>query len=731
MMGTIFKIILIALSTPVKAARKFSFPKIHVLIRALQNESSGQIIANFKRYLAGADNREQPTLNQIVDSLSVKENFLQDKKRQFEEFLRSGSRLSFPAEGPVLSIIIVFFNQVGLSYACLQSVLKNIPISFEVIIVDNHSTDETNLLLDKIKGAAIIRNNANLHFLMANNQALEYARGKYLLFLNSDAEITETTVSSAIHTLSANEKCGAVGGKLILPDGTLQEAGSIIWSDGSCVGYGRNKYPHLPEFNFKRVTDYSSGAFLLTHTRLFREFGGFDKRFAPAFYEETDYCLWLQEKGLQVVYDPGALVYHFEFGSGRLDTAIDLQQKHRHIFYEKHSEQLKKHFESHPANALKARFAASQRDIKKVLYIDDRVPHRDLGAGFPRSNTIVRMIKELGCDLTIYPLNFPNEDDWKTAYRDIDPYIEIARGYGLDDFSRFMNLRENYFNIIWVSRPHNMEAVGKYIGSLKGKCKIIYDAEAIITDRVILKKELDGRKVAGKTEKAWYENELKHSNIADAIVAVSDKDALKFTRFGKTDVFVLGHTLEIREWVPGFNERDGLLFVGNLDDDASPNVDSVIWFINDIFPIIRQKIPNLTIDIVGSAHSSRIQSIHEEGVFVHGRVASPSDFYDKRRIFVAPTRYAAGIPLKILEAASFGLPVVATRLLCNQLGWRHGRELLAAHIDRIDFAQKIIELYQNEGLWKLLQKNAILFIQNEMSPHAYKQRIAEILRVQN
>ena len=150
---TIVKIIFIALSNPLKMARKFSLGNMIVLIRALKKESPRQIITKFKKYL-------------VVDSLAIKQKFLQDKKKHFEEFIRSGSILSFPGGEPVLSIIVVLFNQVSLSYACLQSILKNISMPFEIIIVDNHSTDETNLLLDKVEGATIIRNNENLHFLI-------------------------------------------------------------------------------------------------------------------------------------------------------------------------------------------------------------------------------------------------------------------------------------------------------------------------------------------------------------------------------------------------------------------------------------------------------------------------------------------------------------------------------------------------------------------------------------
>lgn len=712
---TIDEIIFTVLRHPLKTARKITPGKIKALIRALKNESQQQIITSIKR-------------NLFVDLPATKRKFLQDKRKLFEKFKKSESTISFPAGDPVLSVIVVFFNQVGLSYACLQSILKNISMPYEVIIVDNHSTDETHLLLDKIRGATIIRNNENLHFLKANNQALEHVRGRYLLFLNNDAQLSPSSVASALNTLNSDEKCGAVGGKIILPDGTLQEAGSIIWNDGSCLGYGRYENPDSPEYNFKRVTDYCSGAFLLTHTHLFREHGGFDNRFEPAYYEETDYCLWLQEKGMDVVYDPGAAVFHFEFGSDISDSVKAIQQKNRIIFYEKHQDQLKKHFAPDPAKRLMARFAASRSGEKRVLYIDDRVPHCDQGSGFPRSNAIINLIKESGYDVTIYPLNFPDEDTPETAYRDINPYIEIASGYGLKGFREFIRSRQEYYDVIWISRPHNMKAVREAILPLKDKRRIIYDAEAIFTDREIMKEEMNGNDIAEAKKMKWYKNEFKLSDAAHAIVCVSENDALKFRHSGKKEIFVLGHSLETAESIPGFGEREGLLFVGNLDNDASPNVDSVIWFINDILPIVRQKIPGLTIDIIGSAKSSRIQSSHKDGVFIHGKVESVSRFYNKCRIFIAPTRFAAGIPYKIHEAASYGLPVVATQLLCGQLGWQNRRELITAGIDKNDFAKKIVELYNDMGLWKELQKNAITCVRNELSLHAYKQRIADILR---
>jgi GT2 family glycosyltransferase len=409
---TLRKIFSIAAKSPVQFLKHLSLSNIKILLKALRNESPAQIARSLQNLLIGN------TLNPGEYKKYDKSEYLKQKQRTFQKFLRLREKLIFPQNKPELSIILVFHNQVELSYSCLQSIKKHAAIHYEVIIVDNNSLDDTALLLNKIEGVTIIRNNENLHFLKACNQALSHVQGKYLLFLNNDAEIIEDTISSAMQTITENSKCGAVGGKIILPDGKLQEAGSIIWNDGSCLGYGRGQSPNQPEYNFKRITDYCSGAFLLTKTGLFKRHRGFDERFVPAYYEETDYCLWLQEQGLDMIYDPKAVIRHFEFGSGISDTAVALQQKNQKVFYEKHKTQLAKHYKPNINVVLKARFAASLRNKKRILYIDDRIPHNDLGSGFPRSNTIIRCMVELEYQITIYPLNFPIEDNWDSAYKD-------------------------------------------------------------------------------------------------------------------------------------------------------------------------------------------------------------------------------------------------------------------------------------------------------------------------
>jgi GT2 family glycosyltransferase len=140
--------------------------------------------------------------------------------------------------------LIVLYNRAELTLACLRSLGKPLGTP-EIIIVDNASSDDTSKLLNRLSGVHVIRNSENLNFLLAVNQAAREAHGKYLLVLNNDAQLLPGALRSALGTIGSSSDIGAVGGRLVLLDGTLQEAGSIVWRDGSCLGYGRGDDPLL------------------------------------------------------------------------------------------------------------------------------------------------------------------------------------------------------------------------------------------------------------------------------------------------------------------------------------------------------------------------------------------------------------------------------------------------------------------------------------------------------
>ncbi|MGE5251240.1 MAG: class I SAM-dependent methyltransferase, partial [Bacteroidota bacterium] len=293
---------------------------------------------------------------------------------RLDAFLASDAVLELPLHPqPLVSIILLFYNRAEMSLQCLETLQQGAgDLPFEAVIVDNASTDNTPALLGRVRNAKILRNAENLGFGGGCNQAVGAAAGKYLLFLNNDTQLMPNCIKVLVQTLEAENNAGAVGGKLIFPDGRLQEAGSIVWRDGSCLGYGRFDEPFKPEYCYQKDMDFCSGALLLTPRDLFLSLGKFDPRYQPAYYEDVDYCMALWDKGYRVIYQPLAVAIHYEFGASGMTAAIALQIKNRTQFREKWQQVLPQHYPPEPGNIL---FARQYRDgSRRILVVDDQIP---------------------------------------------------------------------------------------------------------------------------------------------------------------------------------------------------------------------------------------------------------------------------------------------------------------------------------------------------------------------
>lgn len=644
----------------------------------------------------------------------------------FAKFLASNKRLAFPKEpNPSVSIILVFFNQAHLSLLCLESILKHADVSYQLVIVDNNSTDQTPQLLERLQNAIVIRNDSNLGFVKAVNIGASAATGQQLLLLNNDALLEKGTLSYALETLLKEPEAGAVGAKIKLLDGSLQEAGSIIWSDGSCLGYGRGKQPESPEFMYQRDVDYCSGAFLLFRKSDFDNLGGFDESFSPAYYEESDFCVRLRQSGRRIVYQPKAQITHYEFASsGGLKGASRLQIEHRDLFHNKHREFLDKSLPGAEANILRAR---TSNDYPNVLVIDDRVPHRNLGSGYPRSADILSCLAKMKLNVSFYPLQFP-DDDWNHVYSSIPVTIEVLLNHGRSGLAAFLSERSQHYQYVLISRIHNMEFFNHTLSShpdISLKSRIIYDAEALTAPRELMRRSLYNNHVTAAEKSAMYLNEFSQANSARTVIAVSENEADIYRENGIDDVIVLGHSLQISPTPNEFDQRSDILFVGALRDDGSPNVDSLLWFVSSILPIIEKAFPDIVLHVVGENTASSLVPINKHNVRFHGRLNSIESLYNSCKVFIAPTRFAAGIPHKVHESASKGLPAVVTNLLARQLGWEHGNQVLAGDTAE-EFAAQVVRAYSDRSLWNTLRKNSLQSVSSDCSIESFASRLAKL-----
>ncbi|HON58929.1 MAG TPA: rhamnan synthesis F family protein [Smithella sp.] len=660
-----------------------------------------------------------------ADSEEMKNAFQTVCRQDLDAFLHRSGRFQMPTfENPEISVLLVLFNQAELTWHCLRSLEQSLDVSAEIIIVDNASTDRTSFLLDCLDGVRMQKHARNHHFLGGINAAAAASRGKYLLLLNNDIRVKAGSISAAFRRLEGDPSIGAVGGKIVSLDGRLQEAGSIIWQDGTCTGYGSGCDPAEAEFQFCREVDYCSGAFLMVRRDLFDRLGGLNAVYEPAYYEETDLCMRIRQAGFRVVYDPQVEVMHVQFGSMRsFEEALSLQQRNRRVFVRHHQSALEADHLPQSSGCLRARMR--YRGKGRILVIDDRVPYPSLGSGYSRALQIMRTLVCDGWFVSYYPLIFPHVD-FQEAYVWLPRETEILAGRGQRGLVDFLRERCGYYDGVLVSRPHNMECFNyacKDVSDFLQRTKLIYDAEAVFAVRDICRqKGFDESKWSPEDHKNIFK-ELALARPAHMVFAVNEKEGAMFRGAGYDNVRIVGNGVDLAPTQWGFFQREHFLFVGALDDDSSPNADSLIWFVQNIMPRLDQLMGrDYILNVVGRNGASNVRGLAGPRVRLLGRIENIRPFYESSRVFIAPTRFAAGIPTKIHEAAAMGLPVVATGLLCRQLGWNDGVELAVADTPE-DFAAACARLYQDEKQWQQLRKAALARVAKDCSPSDFEHSV--------
>lgn len=652
--------------------------------------------------------------------------------RRFDAFLGSNGNLQLPAAPePDISILLVLYNQAELTYACLEAIAASLGssrVSAEVLILDNGSFDRTSELLLRLEGAQIIHSPINLHFLRGVNLIAKEAAGRHLLLLNNDAFLFPGSVEAALATLESATDIGAVGGRIILLDGTLQEAGSYIANDGNPIGYLRGAVATASEAMFRRDVDYCSGAFLLTPRATWQRLGGFDERYAPAYFEETDYCIRLREKGLRVIYDPDAVIQHIEFGSsGSSAEAIALQQRNASIFRKRHAAWIATRPPPGQDHVLALRRAT--RAVYTVLVIDDRVPHSMLGAGFPRANDLLHAMLAAGADVTLLPMQSLDET-WRRIRESVPAEIEVLADRGRSDLRNVLAARRGHYDAVLVSRPHNMRELRAAIArepNLLGGAALIYDAEAVFAVREVRERRLAGELVADSEAKRLITDEVRLATAADAVITVTKAEKDLFEAAGVKGVQVLGHSVPLAPTRSGHAARRSFLFVGSLTHDASPNADSLRWFAAEILPLIRRELgPSVILQVAGVVNAGSILALDGDQLELLGSVPDLNPLADAAIAMVVPTRFAAGIPHKAHQAAALGLPIVTTSLIAEQLGWQPGHDLLVGD-DAEGFAAGCIRLSREAELWNNIRNSALGRCTEDCDPATFRATVASML----
>jgi O-antigen biosynthesis protein len=382
----------------------------------------------------------------ILGENHFKVHLLKSLKRDLEAFLKSRQRIIFNASSaPKVSIIVPTFNGAHHTLRCLLSLATDRNTSFEVIIFDNGSTDQTYELLNRCDNIQVIKSPKNLGYIKANNAAAQHARGEFLLLLNSDTRIVEGSIQDSVNVFSMEKNVGAVGVRIKLAIGKLQEAGCMIFQDGTSNGYLRYSEAEDPRAMFMRDVDYCSGIYLLLKREQFLDLGGLDEIFVPAYYEETDLCMKLRARGLRVVYFPSIVVEHFEFGSQSSRAGRVAIHERRPIFIDRWKHELATQGFSPTERALNTDIS-SRRLVPRprILLISRELELEKMSEN--ALGMITAAIKN-GWHVMLLGVSL-KKFSWPKCYEILGREVEISFDTSNSSVRKLLKTRPNYFTLV-------------------------------------------------------------------------------------------------------------------------------------------------------------------------------------------------------------------------------------------------------------------------------------------
>jgi len=641
-----------------------------------------------------------------------------------EEMLNLGAGV--PAAAPEVSVVIPVFNHVLQTMACVHSLMDlGAHREFEIIVADDASTDETTAILGRLAGVRLVRSDTNRGFIANCNAGAEVARGRFVAFLNNDTLVLPGWLDEMVDTFDRDENIGYVGSRLLFGNGSLQEAGGILWRDGSAWNYGRGHDPRRPEFSYLRDVDYVSGASIMLPRALWKELGGFDTWYDVAYCEDSDLAFRVRAAGRRVVYQPWSVALHFEgVSSGTdLDSGVKRYQvtNGRKLF-----ERWEKTLSTHrPAGRDPARERERMVE-KRILVVDALTPAPDEDAGSVTCFELMRAFQANGYKVAFYPHSYPAFLPKQTkALQRIG--IEAIYHPFYSSLEDYLKEHGSLYDIVMVFRNELAFELLNVIDEFAPRAKTIFHVSDLHFVREGRKAELEGlaledrRTVRQSQAKEFYsiirsDMTIVHSFFEKELIEKHALDA---------KVFVFPWIVDTIPSEPPFEARNGIAFLGGYRHP--PNVDSVLYFADRIWPKIHAERPEMPFYVVGSHVPPEIQELDgHDNIRVLGYVEDLATCFDHVRLSVAPLRYGAGTKGKVTMAMAYGLPVIATTCGAEGMGLIDGENIVIRD-DEDEFAEAVIRLHDDPGDWQRISERSLAYIDEVCSSSVGAARVKEMI----
>lgn len=667
-------------------------------------------------------------------------------------------KLIFPkTEVPKVSIVISVYNQFSFTFACLHSILKNTQnIDYELIIADDKSSDETVDILNRVENIRVIKPEKNSGYLRNTNNACEYAKGKYILLLNNDMLVKPDWLKPLIDVFEKDEQTGAAGGKILNADGTIQQAGSKLNPDGSPTWLGSAQSADLSEFNKQYNVDYHSGCCLMFRKSHWDKLGGFDTQFAPAYYEDTDFCMQIKHNlNLNVVYVPECEIIHFNnvtySENAEKQSLINREKflkkwgsyiKNNEYSKDAHKKSKKKLFSIKKETfgdawevtltlfgiKTKRKYSTVKFDEdknKNILVIDWRIPTYDQDAGSKTTWHYLYFFKKIGKNPVLYP------DDRTLRHG----YLEQLQNDGisviLEKAKAHLKKHGKKYGYVYLNRP---DLAQKYLKIIKKytNAKILYYGHDLHYLREQRRYEIEKKPEAKESSEKYKKIESEIIRNVSTVLMCSNRETQELKKINpniESDCIppYIYDVSQKESIIYKADERKDILFIGGFAHN--PNVDGIKWFVNEIFPKVKQQIQGIKFYLVGSAPTEEILALKSDDIIVTGFVTDEEleKIYKNIKLSVVPLRFGAGIKGKIIEAVYNKVPVVTTSIGVEGINNDDG--LISVFDDADSFANGLINMYNNNEKLEEIASKSLDLIDKFYSENAVIEKFKQWMEV--